>query len=110
MPLARLMNALLFHPAREILATPPVPYEDLTIGRLRGWWVPATAPAIGQVLFFHGNAGNIGDRVPHYALLSAAGFDVLAFDYSGYGRSGGRPSERATYADARAAHDALRPA
>jgi pimeloyl-ACP methyl ester carboxylesterase len=107
MPLVRLMNALLFFPSREILATPPVPYEDVTFGRLHGWWVPATASAIGQVLLFHGNAGNIGDRVPHIALLAAAGFDVLAFDYGGYGRSGGRASEQATYEDARAAHDAL---
>jgi uncharacterized protein len=108
MPLVRLMNRLLFFPAREILVT-PTRFEDVTIGRLHGWWVPATAPALGQVLLFHGNAGNIGDRVPHIALLSAAGFDVLAFDYAGYGRSGGRPSEQATYDDARAAQDALMP-
>ena len=107
MALERLMNALLFLPSRQILAAPEMPYEELTIGRLHGWWVPATAPTIGQVLLFHGNAGNIGDRVPHVARLSAAGFDVLAFDYSGYGRSAGRPSERATYEDARAALDAL---
>ena len=46
------------------------------------------------MLFLHGNAGNIGDRVPHVELLAAAGLDVLAFDYRGYGRSSGRPSER----------------
>lgn len=108
MPLVRLLNALLFFPSREILATPPK-YEELAIGGLHGWWIPGATPRIGQVLFFHGNAGNIGDRVPHYALLGAAGFDVLAFDYRGYGRSNGRPSERATYEDARAAHDALGP-
>ena len=108
-PLVRLMNALLFLPSREILATPASPYEDLAIGGLHGWWVPATAPTIGQVLLFHGNAGNIGDRVPHIALLTAAGFDVLAFDYRGYGRSAGRPSEHGTYEDARAARDALGP-
>jgi uncharacterized protein len=107
MPLVRVLNRLLFFPEREILEVPPVPYEDVAIGRLHGWWVPATAPRIGQVLFFHGNAGNIGDRVPHIALLSRAGFDVLAVDYSGYGRSGGRPSEQATYADARAARATL---
>jgi pimeloyl-ACP methyl ester carboxylesterase len=105
--LRRLLNALLFFPAREILETPPVPYEDVAIGHLHGWRVPATAPRIGQVLFLHGNAGNIGDRVPHVALLSRAGFDVLAVDYSGYGRSGGRPSEQATYEDARAARATL---
>lgn len=103
------MNRLLFFPSREILATPPMPYEDVAIGSLHGWWVPATASRIGQVLLFHGNAGNIGDRVPHIALLAAAGFDVLAFDYRGYGRSAGRPSERGTYEDARAARAALGP-
>jgi fermentation-respiration switch protein FrsA (DUF1100 family) len=64
-------------------------------------------PAIGHVLLCHGNAGNVGDRLPHVALLSAAGFDVLAFDYRGYGRSTGRPSEHGTYRDARSARDAL---
>jgi pimeloyl-ACP methyl ester carboxylesterase len=108
-PLVRLMNALLFLPSREILQTPASPYEDVAIGGLHGWWVPATTPTIGQVLLFHGNAGNLGDRVPHIALLTAAGFDVLAFDYRGYGRSAGRPSEHGTYEDARAARDALGP-
>jgi uncharacterized protein len=75
--------------------------------RLHGWWIPATGPAIGHVLLCHGNGGNVGDRIPHIALLTAAGFDVLAFDYRGYGRSSGRPSERGTYCDARAARDAL---
>lgn len=42
-----------------------------------------------------------------YALLADAGFDVLAFDYRGYGRSTGRPSERGTALDARAARTIL---
>jgi uncharacterized protein len=69
--------------------------------------VPATAPTIGHVLFCHGNGGNVSDRSPHASLLAAAGFDVLLFDYRGYGRSRGRPGEDATYADARAGHAAL---
>jgi pimeloyl-ACP methyl ester carboxylesterase len=76
-------------------------------GRLHAWWIPASAPTIGHVLLCHGNAGNISDRVPHAALLSAAGFDVLLFDYRGYGRSSGRPGERSSYDDARSARDAL---
>ena len=59
------------------------------------------------MLFLHGNAGNIGDRVPHVELLAAAGLDVLAFDYRGYGRSSGRPSERGTRRDAAAARAEL---
>jgi pimeloyl-ACP methyl ester carboxylesterase len=70
--------------------------------------VPASAPArLGHLLFCHGNGGNVGDRAAHASLLAAAGFDVLLFDYRGYGRSPGRPGEEATYADARAARTAL---
>lgn len=106
-----LLNALLFLPSRRILQT-PARFDDLTIPtadgqRLHGWWVRATAPARGTVLLFHGNAGNIGDRVPHIELLTRAGFNVLAFDYRGYGRSTGRPSEAGTYLDARAALQAV---
>jgi uncharacterized protein len=105
------LNRLLFFPSRRILQTPPR-FDDLTIStrdgqRLHGWWVPATQEPRANVLFFHGNAGNIGDRVPHIELLAAAGFNVLAFDYRGYGRSTGRPTEAGTYLDARAARDAL---
>ena len=45
--------------------------------------------------------------MPHARLLAAAGFDVLLFDYGGYGRSRGRPGERETYAAALAAREAL---
>ena len=94
------------------MQTPGVAFEDVAIEtgdgeRLHGWWVPAAAPAHGHVLFLHGNAGNIGDRVPHVELLAAAGLDVLAFDYRGYGGSSGRPSERGTRRDAAAARAAL---
>jgi fermentation-respiration switch protein FrsA (DUF1100 family) len=110
-----LLNALLYFPSRKLLQTPAVaglPYADVWFEtddgeRLHGWWVPARAAAIGHVLLCHGNAGNVGDRVAHLDLLTAAGFDVLAFDYRGYGRSSGRPSEPGTYADARAARAAL---
>ena len=59
------------------------------------------------MLFCHGNGGNIGDRVEQARLLASAGFEVLLFDYRGYGRSSGRPSEEGTCRDARSARDAL---
>ena len=103
-----LLNALLYLPSRELVAEPRVPFEELRFDGRHGWWVPAVGrPPLGHVLLLHGNAGNIGDRVPHVELLAAAGFDVLVFDYGGYGRSSGRPSEQATYRDARAALGAL---
>jgi uncharacterized protein len=107
----RLLNALLYLPSQDVPATPAHATDvEVHTGdgeRLHGWWIPAGAPAIGHVLLCHGNAGNVGDRLPHAALLSRAGFDVLAFDYRGYGRSSGRPGEEGTYEDARAAREAL---
>jgi fermentation-respiration switch protein FrsA (DUF1100 family) len=105
----------LFVPSRSVEWTPAdadLPFSDLEVAtqdgeRLHGWWIPARGRAAGHVLLCHGNAGNVGDRVPHAALLTAAGFDVLLFDYRGYGRSSGRPSEEGTYRDARAARAAL---
>lgn len=107
-----LLNAMLYLPTRRVARRPGVAFSDVEFEtedgeRLHGWWVPARAPSLGHVLLLHGNAGNIGDRVPHIELLTAAGLDVLAFDYRGYGRSSGRPSEEGTYLDASAARAAL---
>jgi fermentation-respiration switch protein FrsA (DUF1100 family) len=54
------------------------------------------------VFYFHGNAEDLGDAAPLLASLQATGFAVLAFDYRGYGRSGGRASEQNVYADTQA--------
>jgi fermentation-respiration switch protein FrsA (DUF1100 family) len=69
--------------------------------------VEAEGASLGHLLLCHGNAGNVGDRALHAKLLAAAGFDVLVFDYRGYGRSTGRPHEQGTYRDACAARAAL---
>jgi fermentation-respiration switch protein FrsA (DUF1100 family) len=111
-----LLGALLYFPSRQILGTPAdagLPFDELHPmtedgQRLHAWAVAARAPRLGHVLFCHGNGGNIGDRIANAALLSAAGFEVLLFDYRGYGQSsGGRPDEQGTYRDARAALRAL---
>jgi uncharacterized protein len=106
-----LLNSLLYFPSRAIIETPEragLEYRELALEcddgeRLHGWWIGTRTHLLGHLLVCHGNAGNVGDRVLHAALLTAAGFDVLLFDYRGYGRSSGRPSEEGTYRDARAA-------
>lgn len=106
-----LLNSLLYFPSRAIIETPDragLDYRDLRLEtddgeRLHGWWIRARTDSHGHLLLCHGNAGNVGDRVLHADLLTAAGFDLLLFDYRGYGRSSGRPSEAGTYLDARAA-------
>jgi fermentation-respiration switch protein FrsA (DUF1100 family) len=67
--------------------------------RLHGIYAVAEG-AFADLLFFHGNAGNLYDRLDNVALLLASGINVLIVDYRGYGKSGGEPSEQALYDDA----------
>ncbi|CAL8322448.1 unnamed protein product [Merluccius merluccius] len=66
---------------------------------------PASA-APPTILYFHGNAGNIGHRVPN-ALLMLVNLkaNVVLVDYRGYGKSEGEPSEQGLYSDAEATLD-----
>lgn len=77
--------------------------------RLHGWFVHAsTATPQATILYAHGNGGNLSNVGWLAARLAARGFDVLLFDYRGYGRSEGAVTdERALYADADAAYDYL---
>ncbi len=51
------------------------------------------------LVYFHGNAGNIGHRLLDLLRLRDLGIHVLALSYRGYGRSEGRPSEKGIYLD-----------
>jgi fermentation-respiration switch protein FrsA (DUF1100 family) len=65
-------------------------------------------PASKQVLlWFHGNAENIGYDLPFLKLLARLGVNILAVDYRGYGKSEGKPNETGVYHDADAAYDHL---
>lgn len=55
------------------------------------------------VIYFHGNAGNIYNRISELIRLSQSGANVLGVGYRGYGKSTGRPSERGIYKDGLAA-------
>lgn len=111
--LLRFENRQLYHPAAEIDATPAqfqLRYQDVQFSSadgtpLFGWWIPANHPR-GTVVYCHGNAGNIGGRAHFAPEFTKRGFNLFLWDYRGYGRSGGRPSEKGLYADARAAYDA----
>ena len=88
-------------------------YEDVYLTTpdgltLHAWFVPGPPGAGGQQhqtwLWFHGNGGNLGTRVGQLARTHhLLGVHQFIFDYRGYGYSEGRPSERGTYLDARAA-------
>jgi len=107
-----------FHPVRADPArpwTPPAGAQDVFFDSapgitLHGWYWRAdpAKPAPITVLYSHGNADNVVPFAPEAARLAAAGFDVLLFDYRGYGRSAGTSDNEATlFSDGRAALDYL---
>lgn len=81
-------------------------YEDVVVEtedgvRLHGWYVNQPG-ATKVLLFFHGNAGNISHRGDSVRIFHRLGLNVLIFDYRGYGKSDGKPSEDGLYQDAKA--------
>lgn len=103
-------SRLVYFPQREIITTPrdmKLTYEAVYFQtsdhlRLSGWYVPVENPR-AVILFCHGNAGNISDRLQSIDFFSRLGLSTFIFDYRGFGLSEGRPTERGTYADAEAA-------
>jgi hypothetical protein len=103
-------NALVYHPqlANESEAPPP-PIQDLELTtadgtKIHARWAPHPT-ATSAILFCHGNGGNIEEwggavRAIHRQMQAS----VLIFDYPGYGRSQGQPSEAGCYAAAEAAY------
>jgi hypothetical protein len=72
---------------------------------LHGWWLPPVRPESGAFLFAHGNGGNVsfyGKIASDLWRVTGAG--VLVFDYPGYGKCEGEPSEAGCYAAGDAAY------
>ncbi len=108
-----------YHPDRVMTATGAElsrPFENVVFKasdgvELNGWFFPASTNAHPRqlaILVCHGNAGNISHRLDTCVALLSTGVSVFEFDYRGYGRSQGRPSEEGTYRDAQAAYAWLR--
>lgn len=107
-------SIFLFQPKEEYLGTPALvslKYEEVAITSnngniLSGWFVPK-ADAGQAVLFCHSNYGNISYFIQDLHAIHQMGFPVLVFDYQGYGKSGGEPSEESLHADGEAAWNYL---
>jgi uncharacterized protein len=101
---------LVYYPVRRLSATPEsikLPYESVYLKtddgvRLHSWFVPAKNPA-GTLLFMHGNAGNMSDRLELIRIYNRLNMNVFIIDYRGYGESEGEPTEEGTYRDAETA-------
>jgi fermentation-respiration switch protein FrsA (DUF1100 family) len=111
---SKIENFFVFFPQKSFDFAPEglhLAYQDIYFNtedgkRLQGWFFPLEDES-PTLLFCHGNAGNISHRLDNVALLLKKGLQVFIFDYRGYGRSEGRPSEQGIYKDGVAAYDYL---
>lgn len=67
-------------------------------------WYAAAKPGRPTIVYFHGNAGEIGDRPKRFQYYAARGFGVLYVSYRGFGGSTGEISEAGLVTDAISAY------
>ncbi len=111
----RIENFFVFFPQKELELQPAdlgLQAEEVwvTTGdkvRIHGWFFPPPDDRAPVLLFTHGNAGNISHRLDNVRHLVRHGLGVFLFDYRGYGRSEGKPSEAGIYRDGLAAYEHL---
>jgi fermentation-respiration switch protein FrsA (DUF1100 family) len=104
-----LERRMVFFPFAGEDATPAsagIPYQPVTIAtsdgeRLAAWQLEPESP-VADVVYFHGNGGNLSVWLPVFVALHQMNLRVLAVDYRGYGLSTGTPSEKGLLRDAEA--------
>ncbi len=105
-------NQLFYFPTRDQPATPAdwgFKYEDLKFKSadgtaLHGWFVaPKNQQPKGTIVFSHGNAGSLGHHLGFVMWLAEAGYNVMMYDYRGFGKSSGTVDRRGMINDVKAA-------
>ena len=82
-----------------------IPYEDVYITtsdniKIHTWLMKRPEPSAATIIYFHGNAGNLGFRLDVYEqIYNMVKVNVLAVSYRGYGYSEGKPNENGIYRD-----------
>ena len=100
------INKMAFHPdTRNVIPPSRLPrgVQELFIEtedriKIQCYFIPSKQSE-KIIIYFHGNAGNIGHRLPDLMQLNSMGLNVLGVSYRGYGKSQGKPSEAGIYMD-----------
>ncbi len=93
-------NSMFYQPDRYLHSKPEhfnLDYSDFWIDseegvKLHGWHLKRLMPkgkSEGLIVFFHGNAENISTHYLNLAWITKHDYDLMIFDYRGYGRSSG---------------------
>jgi len=81
-------------------------FDDVTVNTsdgeaLKAWFAPPPDALSPVIVYFHGNAGTLGDRAERFRLFHDEGYGVLATSWRGFGGSTGSPSEAGLILDGR---------
>jgi uncharacterized protein len=104
-------NNLFYFPTRDEPTTPAkwgFKYEECQFASadgtpLHGWFLPAkSGKPRATIVFSHGNSGAIGHHLGFAIWFVEAGFNVMMYDYRGFGKSGGSVDRRGMLDDVKA--------
>ena len=73
--------------------------------KIYAWWRPPADQTKPIMVYLHGNAGHLGDRVDKTAPYLEAGYGLLLLTWRYNAGAGGKPSEEALLLDGKAAID-----
>jgi fermentation-respiration switch protein FrsA (DUF1100 family) len=105
-------NRLFYFPTRDEPSTPAdwgLKFEKVNFKSgdgtpLHGWFIPGKIQKPkGTIVFSHGNAGSVSYHIGFCAWFAEAGYNVLMYDYRGFGKSGGDVDRRGMINDVKAA-------
>lgn len=110
-------DKMVFYPTNDVAVTPEevhLQYEEVFLkagekDSICAWFFPKQVNYLTHktIIFADGNAGNMSYRLESILFLNQIGANVLMFDYRGYWKSSGKPTEKATYEDALACYNWL---
>ena len=107
-------HSKVYRPKDNLIAFPSdydIEFEDVKFSSqdqvlLSGWFVKGNTERV--ILFCHGNFGNISLRMDIIQELYSLGYNLFIFDYRGFGKSNGIPSEEGLYNDVIGAYNYLK--
>lgn len=109
----RYANKYFYEPRKDYPRTPAsynMNWQDVYFksdnATLHGWFIPSKNGVKNSkvtIVYSHGNLGTVGYHVNRVRWMHQAGFNVLMYDYRGYGKSTGKITQAGLIRDSSAA-------
>ena len=98
---------MLYHPSENNYLNDKITfnYEEIFIEtdkkiKLKSWFIKKDLDKLKTILIFHGNAGNLFNRVYKLNELNKLDVNILLISWRGFSGNKGKPTEKNLYRDA----------